>query len=88
MQVFIEIPYSEAVFDIIAVYSKAENDYEQGLITSGELDSAYSNYIAKRNWQFREDAQIWVNKYLIEGTNVKSPECTGNETVQFEIEVN
>ena len=87
MQVFIEIPYSEAVFEIIGTMTMAQDNFEDELMTDTEFDDFCHSYDKKMEWQFMEDAQSWVNKYIEPEAKVKSVFSTGNETIKIEIEV-
>lgn len=87
MQVFIEIPYSEAVFDIISRFHP-DNASNVDTMTDTEYDKLLDIYVKKLDWQYREDAQCWVNKYIEQaGIVVISARSTGNETIQFEIDI-
>jgi hypothetical protein len=87
MQVFIEIPYSKEVFAIIRNYNP-DNIAEMRDVSDSEYSTLSDEYDDKLNAQYMFDSQSWVNKYITEGDiKVKDAFCTGNETIQFEIEI-
>lgn len=83
MFVFISIPFTKSIFDIIDT-----NPEDSDIIMSEkEYALAYNEYEKKFNNQMRIEVQTWIDNNLKRESIVTWLQDSGSESIEFEVQI-